>query len=153
MKNTKMEDFVKGMFHFFKNYQKSEMLEMVIIDKSLLRFVQILNKWSEYHILISRDELRMVCRSNVYVQRSRSSIGVRYSSVRRRTEDGDRNFCVHRASTIVFEKTSIVHRPSGIRSSPCIGHRASELHRASGIDHRLCFLINATKKSWKKHHL
>ena len=62
-----MEDFVKGMFHFFKNYQKSEMLEMVIIDKSLLRFVQILNKWSEYHILISRDELRMVCRSNVYV--------------------------------------------------------------------------------------
>ena len=28
-----------------------------------------------------------------------------------------------------------VHRPSGIRSSPCIGHRASELHRASGIEH------------------
>ena len=41
-KITKMEDFVKGMFDFFKNYQKSEMLEMVIIDKSLVRFVQIL---------------------------------------------------------------------------------------------------------------
>ena len=69
MKNTKMEDFVKGMFHFFKNYQKSEMLEnleMVIIDKSLLRFVQILIKWSGYQTLISRGELRMVCRSNVY---------------------------------------------------------------------------------------
>ena len=66
-KITKMEDFVKGMFHFFKNYQKSEMLEMVIIDKSLLRFVQILkNKWSEYHILILRGRLGMVCRNNVY---------------------------------------------------------------------------------------
>ena len=38
---TKMEDFVKGML-FLKNYQKSEMLQMVIIEKILLRFVQIL---------------------------------------------------------------------------------------------------------------
>ena len=66
-----MEDFVKGMFHFFKNYQKSEMLEMVIIDKSLLRFVQILkNKWSEYHILISNGEMRFLeamCMNQLFV--------------------------------------------------------------------------------------
>ena len=40
------------------------------------------------------------------------------------------------ALTIDFQRTCIVHRPSSIRSSPCIDHRASEAHRASGIDDR-----------------
>ena len=67
-------------------------------------------------------------------QRSRSSNVVRNFSVRRRSNYGDRNFCVHRASTIDLQKNVhrastiehpkfTVHRASNIRSSLCIGHR------------------------------
>ena len=59
---------------------------------------------------------------------------VRNFSVRRRSNYGDRNFFVHRASTIDLQKNVhrastiehpkfTVHRASSIRSSLCIGHR------------------------------
>ena len=68
------------------------------------------------------------------MHRSRSSNVVRNFSVRRRSNYGDRNFCVHRASTIDLQKNVhrastiehpkfTVHRASNIRSSLCIGHR------------------------------
>ena len=54
--------------------------------------------------------------------------------MRRRSNYGDRNFCVHRASTIDLQKNVhrastiehpkfTVHPASNIRSSLCIGHR------------------------------